>query len=96
MIIGTNEYGTPIGQFTCKFCGDDFSVCPAPDDLARREKWWADWDRDGCLGPHCPSYDPNRDAEVLFMTDAEVDQLPIVGMDMLRARKTGGVQGTHE
>lgn len=77
-----NEYGTPVEEHTCSECGDPFTVCPA----AVRMPAWG-----GCLAPECPSYDPARDAEVLFMTDAEVAALPVVDAGMLRARKFGGL-----
>lgn len=56
---GVNEYGTPVSLFTCAWCGDDFSICPAADEERR-----SDWD--GCLAESCESYNPSRDADLYF------------------------------
>lgn len=77
-----NEYGTPVGAFTCQSCGREFTVCPRPADPER----WA-----GCTHPECPSYDAERDAEPLFMPDAEFAALPVVGLSVARVRRHGAV-----
>lgn len=56
-------------------------MCPLiPDADAHR---WPD-----CLAPECESYDPHRDAEILFMSDREIanNEKP-VSIKMLQARK---------
>jgi len=85
----TNEYGTPISTHICDTCGDEFTMCPAiPDDDDR----WPD-----CLSETCASYDPERDIDILFASDAEIKRKPIVSMDLLRKRKKGVKQsdGTY-
>lgn len=72
-----NEYGTKISKHKCDVCGEPYTLCPAQ---------YKDWP---CQLPHCASYDPNTDADVLFMSDEEIAKKKIVGMDMLRARKAG-------
>lgn len=79
---GINEYGTPVGVFVCEACGEEFTVCPKPTN-PENDVWRT------CSAIDCSSYDPNRDAEVLFMSDEEVAALPVVGIQMLRARRTG-------
>jgi len=77
-----NEYGTPVSVHNCQTCGGEFTLCPLiPDDDAHR---WPD-----CLSPECESYDPHRDADLLFMSDKEIanNEKP-VSLKMLRARKS--------
>ncbi len=76
-----NEYGTPVSVHKCQTCGVEFTLCPAiPDDKADQ---WPD-----CLADGCPSYDPERDMDVVFMSDAELaDEKKILSMDKLRLRK---------
>jgi hypothetical protein len=74
MRIGTelNEYGTPVGVFQCQTCRERFTVCPDPV----RDKNWKN-----CLSKKCDSYDPMRDANIIFddpdlwerLHDSEVD-----------------------
>ena len=78
-----NKYGTPIGIFICEVCGKEFTVCPLPKNP---DNW------KGCLAPACASYDINRDAEVLFMSDEELAQQPVVSLDMVKTRKEGLTQ----
>jgi len=78
-----NEYGTPVTWFTCEFCGDEFSICPAKPEHGH-DNW------KGCLSDQCDSYDPSRDADILFMTDEEIEKhKTIVSMQMLLRRKLG-------
>ena len=56
-----NEYGTPVSVFVCHVCGVEFTICPA----VNAEKL-ALYCRDGCGSNECDSYDPSRDANVLF------------------------------
>lgn len=80
---GKNEYGTPISLFTCEFCGNDFSVCPAI-----KEDRISEWDNGGCQSPECVSYDPDRDADIFFMTDEEIaKEKPLVSIKQLLKRK---------
>lgn len=86
-----NEHGTQVSAFHCETCDFDFTVCPAVISPERRDRW------DGCLADDCGSYDPARDADVLFMTDEEIrDQKPVVALDMLAARKAGVVRVPKE
>ena len=63
----SNEYGTPIKVFNCEECGEDFSVCPSPD-INKYQDWrW-------CLSETCSSYDPSRDADILFMSNEEISK----------------------
>lgn len=73
--------GFPVSVHKCETCGVEFTVCPAiPDDEAHE---WPD-----CLSDECPSYDPERDMNVLFMTDAELAAgNKVISMDKLRLRK---------
>lgn len=52
-----NAYGTEISRFQCETCGQEFTVCPKPDQHSQ----WA-----SCLARECASYDPARDADLLF------------------------------
>jgi hypothetical protein len=80
-----NECGTAVGVFRCHACGREYTVCPAPA-ADRREAWAAG----GCLADDCSTYDPARDADVLFMAAEEIAaSKPLVSLDMLRARKSG-------
>lgn len=58
--VSRNEFGTPIDVYQCEHCGDKFSICPANDDRTKDEDWA------GCLARSCASYDPSRDADLLF------------------------------
>lgn len=75
-----NDYGTPVSVHKCADCGTAFTVCPAvPED--KRDQW------ERCLGESCASYDPARDADILFMTEEEVaKRKPVVDINMYRKR----------
>ncbi len=76
-----NEHGIVVSTHACNTCGIGFTVCPAiPDD---KDGW------ENCIAPECKSYDPERDIDVLFMSDGELAARPIVSMNMLRKRKQG-------
>lgn len=77
----TNEFGTVCSVHTCDTCSTEFTVCPAIPD--GREGW------ESCLARECESYDPERDLDVLFASDAELADRPVISMDMLRKRKLG-------
>ena len=80
--VGTkpNKYGTSTSHHICETCGIDFTVCPA------KEPWDEGWGN--CMGDECPSYDPSRDADVLFMSDAEIaKEKGVVDIKFLRQRK---------
>ena len=54
-----NHAGTLISRHKCRWCGEEFTVCPAvPDD---HDDQWT-----GCLSTECESYDPKRDVDKLF------------------------------
>ena len=76
-----NEQGTPVSVHDCQTCGGEFTLCPlVPDDKAHE---WPD-----CLEPDCDSYDPHRDADILFQSDSEIaNNGKPVSLKMLRARK---------
>lgn len=61
-----NEYGTQVSAHICDTCGKFFTVCPAKGP--ERDDWG------DCLGVECESYDPARDADLLF--DAPHDDDP--------------------
>lgn len=54
--LSTNEYGTPISKHICNQCGGEFTVCP-PSHYENNA---------GCGSTSCTSYDPRRDADILF------------------------------
>jgi len=56
-----NDYGTPTSVFECFCCGVEFTICPAVSDEKRRM-----YEQDGCGDAECDSYNPSRDANVLF------------------------------
>jgi hypothetical protein len=53
-----NEYGTRVSAHVCDQCGREFTVCPA------KEVGAVGWD--GCLSPECPSYDVERDVDLML------------------------------
>ncbi len=63
MLVGLsqNECGTPVSVHVCDTCGNSFTVCPAAGN-----KGW-----ENCLGEGCPSYDAERDVDMLFETAPE-------------------------
>lgn len=63
-IVGesTNSYGTPVSVLRCKTCGNVVSICP----VTTFDKWG-----DNCLAEDCPSYDINRDMDIMFVPLAE-------------------------
>lgn len=65
---------------TCDACGENFTICPPVEP-------GSPGDEDcGCEG--CPSYDPDRDMDIMFMTDAEIARdKPLVSIKMLQKRK---------
>jgi len=76
-----NEYGIAVVHLKCKTCGVDFSICPAPKekDLPLHEN---------CTAPDCESYDPERDTDVLFMTDKEfANHHKLVSFNRLKDRR---------
>ena len=77
-----NEYGTPITEFRCGTCGELFTICPKVSPC-----YYDQWEH--CILEHCDSYDPSRDADILFMGDEELVAKKILSIDMLRARRNG-------
>lgn len=57
-----NEYGTPIAVYWCDTCGEEYTVCPAPEN---DDAW------QNCLSTECASYDPERDVDKLFDSDSD-------------------------
>jgi len=79
-----NENNTPISIFICDFCKEEYSVCPAIIDSYDIKAW----DDAGCTSENCRSYDPHRDAEVLFMTNKEIaKEKKIISISNLRKRR---------
>ncbi len=75
-----NEYGTSVSHHKCDACGDIFTVCPAGDVDS------LDWDN--CMALDCVSYDPDRDADILFMSDAEIARRrQVVSLKKLQQRR---------
>jgi hypothetical protein len=60
-----NEFGTNTAHFVCVVCKEPYTITPAPSS-ENRKHWTA------CMSEFCDSYDPDRDAEVLFMTAKEI------------------------
>lgn len=72
-----NEHGTQTSRHICDTCGVEFTITPA-----------ADKGFENCLAESCPSYDPHRDIEPLFMSDAEIArEKDVVSIDVLRQRR---------
>ncbi len=78
------EDDIPTTVFICRYCKQEFSICPAVED-----------DRlhlfDGCSTPGCESYDPKNDVDVLFMDDRDLadhaDKVGVVDIKMLGKRR---------
>ena len=76
-----NEYRTGTSHHICDTCKTEFTVIPAVDKSSHAF--------DNCLDDDCASYDPDRDCEILFMSDEEIrDEKKIVSIEMLRKRAT--------
>ena len=76
-----NEYGTGTSLFECDTCGQPYTLTPAIKPENR-----GDWQN--CMDMSCPSYDPHRDAEILYMTDAEIaKEKKVISISMLRKRR---------
>lgn len=60
-----NEYGTMTAHFICVVCKEPYTVTPAPDPQRRKE--WIE-----CMSEFCDSYDPERDVDILFMSESEI------------------------
>ena len=74
-----NEYGTRISKHVCDTCGEEFTLCPA---MGEERKGW-----ENCMDETCPSYDANRDADILFMSDDEIrEKKKTVSLQMMEAR----------
>jgi len=65
MRYDVNEFGTRVSVHICRYCGDEFTVCPAIP--VERESNF-----EGCLAVGCPSYDPERDVDKLFDNGADI------------------------
>jgi hypothetical protein len=70
-----------VSKFCCDVCGDEYTICPPVKDEAERAGWQT------CMADTCASYDPNRDADILFMSDEEIArEKPVVSLKQLRDR----------
>ncbi len=74
-----NEHGVLVSIHECGACGTEFTVCPGIEP--EKEGW------ENCLLPECGSYDPERDVDVVFMSDKELAERDLISMNMLRKRK---------
>lgn len=77
---GENEYGTGTTFFVCDSCGDEYSITPAV-----KKDMLGDWQN--CLSEGCASYDPHRDADVLFCSTEELQKKKIVSINKLKERR---------
>ena len=78
----TNEHGVPVSHHICDTCGNNYTITRAVEDGTPLSK--------NCMDDGCASYDPDNDAEIMFMTDEEIArEKPLVSMKMLRKRKEG-------
>lgn len=78
----TNEHGVPVSHHICDTCGRDYTITRAVEDGTPLSK--------NCMADECGSYDPENDADIMFMTDEEIArEKPVVSMNMLRKRKEG-------
>ena len=76
-----NRHGVMKGRYRCGWCGCVFDVTPDPEIVSRGRPWrtwiivgllfrilgrsvYDPWEN--CLDVTCPSYDPGRDANLLF------------------------------
>ena len=76
-----NDNGILASRHKCDTCGTEYEICPV---IADDEEGW-----ENCLLDECESYDPHRDADILFMTDKEIaEDKPLISMDKLRQRKS--------
>ncbi len=75
---GVNEHGTKISLHTCDICSQSYTIVPAVND---KSKGW-----ESCQAETCPSYDPKRDADILFMSEEELSKKKVVSLKMLKAR----------
>ena len=81
-----NKHGTGTSLHKCDTCGVEFTVTP---EVKEGQPGW-----DDCGSQGCPSYDPQRDIEILYMSDAEIArEKNVISMDLLRKRKFGGTGG---
>lgn len=79
-----NEHGTGVSHHICETCGVEFTLCPA---VGPEEAGW-----ENCMADDCPSYDPGRDVEILFMSNAEIArEKRVVDIKFLRQRREGGL-----
>jgi len=75
-----NEEGIPVTWFKCDSCDTEYTICPAI-----KEGQEAGWNN--CMTHECSSYDPSRDAEVLFLSDKELrSHNKLYDMKMLKKR----------
>lgn len=79
-----NEDDVGFTVLHCGFCDTEYTICPQLEDNEIQP--WVDG---GCTTPECDSYDPNRDCEILFISDEELAKRDVVGIKMLKARREG-------
>ena len=80
--VESNEYGTDTSHHVCDTCATPFTITPA---AGKDEKGY-----ESCCCDECDSYDPHRDAEILFMTNAEIArEKKVVSIFQLRKRRDG-------
>ena len=70
-----------VSKFQCDTCGGEYTICPPLKDEAERDGW------QNCMADSCASYDANRDADILFMSDKEIArEKSVVSLKQLRDR----------
>lgn len=79
-----NEHDIKVSCHKCDTCGGEFTVAPAIEEGV------AGWEN--CMSDECASYDPHRDADVLFMSDREIAaEKSVVSLQKLKQRKQKNV-----
>lgn len=79
-----NEYGTPVIECSCDFCGTIFTVCWGKEYTDEEAQ---NWGKAGCQHESCKSYNPKTDMNKMFLTPEEIAREKVVHIDVLRNRK---------
>ena len=75
-----NEYGTGTSHHVCDTCKGEFTLTPA---VGPETPGWGN-----CMAEGCPSYDPSRDCEPLYMSNSEIArEKKVVDIKYLQERK---------
>lgn len=79
-----NEYGTPIIECSCDFCGTIFTVCCGKEHTDEEAEAWG---KSGCQHKDCKSYNPATDIDLVLATEEEIQKEKVVNMEVLKNRK---------